>query len=69
MGLPEGWLLQHRGQWGNSQGELLRGGGNDASQARTYQSERGKAKSTTIDAIGHAEYNKDASDFYFSACL
>jgi len=59
MVLPEGWLLQRKGQWGgkgNGQGE-----GNDAFQAGMYQSERGKAKSTTIDATGHVEYNEDAS--------
>lgn len=47
----------------DDQGELLRG--NDASQARPYQSERGKAKSTSIDATGHAEYNEDAFRFAF----
>jgi len=62
-GLPEGWLLQHRGQWGNSQEELLRGGGNDAFQTRTYQSEWGKAKNTAIDTTGHA------SVFFFSTYL
>jgi len=36
-----------------------RGQGNDASQAGSYQSERGKAKSAAIDAAGHAEYNED----------
>lgn len=55
----EGWLLQRKGQRGgkgDGQGE-----GNNAFQAGMYQSERGKAKSTTIDATGHVEYNEDAS--------
>jgi len=42
----------------DGQGELLRDAGNDAPQAGTYQNERGKAKSTAIDATGHAKYKK-----------
>lgn len=70
MGLPEGWLLQRRGRRGRRPGRVAmrgqggrEGKGNDASQAGSYQSERGKAKSTAIDATGHAEYNKDALRF------
>jgi len=51
----DGWLQQGR-RGGREQGELLRE--NDASRAGSYQSERGKAKSTTIDATGHAEHNE-----------
>lgn len=64
MVLPEGWLLQRRGQRGGGGGDG-QGEGNDASQAGTYQSERGKAKRTTIDVTGHVEYNEDASRWSF----
>jgi len=45
------WLQQDR-RGEREQGELLRE--NDASRVGPYQSERGKAKSTAIDATGHA---------------
>ena len=58
MGLPEGWLLQHKGQRERRPGRVATGdAGNDATQAGTYQNERGKAKSTAIDVTGHAKYN------------
>lgn len=52
---------------GDGQGELLWTGetkgarGNDASQAGSYQSERGKAKSAAIDAAGHTRKQRKYS--------
>lgn len=66
MGLAGGVAAAAQGSSGETarescygQGGGRRGQGNDASQAGSYQSERGKAKSAAIDAAGHAEYNED----------
>lgn len=40
-------------------------GEGDASPTGPYQSERGEAKSTTIDATGHTVYNEDGARFTF----
>lgn len=60
------------GEWGCRRGGCSNGqagvkvmGEGDASPTGPYQSERGEAKSTTIDATGHTVYNEDGERFTF----
>lgn len=54
-----------RGGWSNGRVGVLARVEGDASPTGPYQSKRGEAKSTTIDATGHTEHNEDAV-LYFS---
>lgn len=61
------------GEWGCRRGGCSNGqagvkvmGEGDASPTGPYQSERGEAKSTTIDATGHTVYNERRWALYFS---
>lgn len=64
------------GEWGcwrggcnNGQAGVTAMGEGDATPTGPYQSERGEAKSTTIDATGHTEYNEDAARYFSSLLL
>lgn len=54
-----------RGGCSNDRAGVTAMGEGDGSPTGPYQSERGEAKSTTIDPTGHTEYNEDGA-LYFS---
>lgn len=68
MGLPEGWLLQRRGQRGrNGPRRVVNGAGGMMLLGPGRIKAKGEKQKVVgaIDATGHAEYNEDAS-FRFS---